>query len=280
MSDIMAILARGAQVLLALGGAYLVALWFVSIVWTFRDIESRSRSVITQIAATLLPLLFPFLGIPVYLILRPKDTLDTAFQRSLEEEYLLQDLEELPLCPVCQHYVEDDFILCPQCHAQLREPCTSCERLVDLRWTLCPYCGTAQDAREAAVPVPAPAARWTTPAVRRKLRPARQDVAPAQRETAALTVFSGSRQQETTPEKSDNGRANGLASEEVSTAPVNGNGQGRGGRFGRPVAVPDRPEERPPAAGPSLIVPGTGGDIEERPGTAPTPVAAGQGKGD
>lgn len=280
MSDIMAVLARGAQVLLALGGAYLVALWFVSIVWTFRDIESRSRSVITQIAATLLPLLFPFLGIPVYLILRPKDTLDTAFQRSLEEEYLLQDLEELPLCPVCQHYVEDDFILCPQCHAQLREPCTSCERLVDLRWTLCPYCGTAQDAREEAVPVQVPAARWTAPALRRKLRPAEPVVAAAQRETAALTVFNGSRRQEAAPQRFGNGRANGHATEEVSTPAVNGNGQGRGGRFSRPVAVPGGREERPPAARPSLIAPGTGGDIEERSNTPSAPVAAGKGKGD
>src|ERR671915_917242 len=104
------VLARGAQLLLALAGAYVVALWFVLAVWTFRDIESRSRSVVTQVFSTLLVVLFFVPGVLLYLILRPKETLDEAFQRSLEEEYLLQDLEELPLCPGCARYVEDDFV--------------------------------------------------------------------------------------------------------------------------------------------------------------------------
>ncbi len=157
-----AIIARGIQVLIALSGAYLVALWFVLVVWTYRDIESRSRSVVTQIFSTLLAALFFVPGVLLYLILRPKETLDVAFQRSLEEEYLLQDLEELPLCHKCHRYVEDDFILCPHCHTRLREACGACGRLVHLRWSLCPYCG-AEQSEKAAIErerVVAPAARW------------------------------------------------------------------------------------------------------------------------
>ena len=166
----MELLARSAQLLIALGGAYLLALWFVLIVWTFRDIETRSRSVVTQIFSTLLVVLFFLPGVLLYLILRPKATLDEAFQRSLEEEYLLQDLEELPLCQRCHRYVEDDFVLCPHCHAQLREPCVTCSRLVDLRWALCPYCAAVQHGRgaETGERVEAPAARWISPAVRRR----------------------------------------------------------------------------------------------------------------
>ena len=161
--------AHGAQILVALAGAYLVAFWFVLIVWTFRDIELRSRSVVTQIFSTLMVVLFFVPGVLLYLILRPKETLDEAFQRSLEEEYLLQDLEELPLCPACHRYVEDDFILCPHCHAQLREPCVSCSRLVELRWALCPYCGVVQHGRvEAGGRVETPAARWVAPQLRRR----------------------------------------------------------------------------------------------------------------
>lgn len=157
------LLARGAQIFVALIGAYLAVLWFVSIVWAYRDIEARSRSVVTQIFSTLLVVLFPFLGVPLYLILRPKDTLDAAFQKSLEEEYLLQDLEELPLCPTCQHFVAEDFQLCPHCHTQLRDACVACDRLVDLRWSLCPYCGADQSGRDTERPVEAPAARWVRP---------------------------------------------------------------------------------------------------------------------
>lgn len=161
--------ARSAQVLIALGGAYVIAFWFVLIVWTFRDIEARSRNVVTQVVSTLMVVLFFVPGVLLYMILRPKETLDEAFQRSLEEEYLLQDLEELPLCPACHRYVEDDFVLCPHCHAQLREPCVACTRLVDLKWPLCPYCATVQHGRTAETEqVEAPAARWTTPSLRRR----------------------------------------------------------------------------------------------------------------
>ena len=178
MDGVTAAVARGAQVLLALGGAYVVVLWFASVVWTFRDIETRSRNVITQVASTLLSVLFPFIGIPLYMILRPKDTLDSSYQRSLEEEYLLQDLEELPLCPSCQRFVEDDFVLCPHCHGTLREACVACSRLVDLRWSLCPYCGTAQDGRSIEPEVATTERRWVAP--RRQTVPADRD------ETAAV----------------------------------------------------------------------------------------------
>jgi RNA polymerase subunit RPABC4/transcription elongation factor Spt4 len=139
-----AIVARGLQVLLALGGAYLIALWFVLVVWTFRDIEARSRNVVTQIASTMLVVFFYLPGFLLYWLLRPKETLDEAYQRSLEEEYLLQDLQELPLCPSCQHYVEDDYQICPHCNMQLKEGCHSCGRLVDLQWSVCPYCAAPQ----------------------------------------------------------------------------------------------------------------------------------------
>jgi len=172
-----AIAARGVQALVALAGAYAVALWFVLIVWAFRDIETRSRSVITQVFSTLLVVLFYVPGVLLYMILRPKETLDEAFQHSLEEEYLLQDLEELPLCPKCQRYVEDDFVLCPHCRTTLREPCGACGRLVDLRWPLCPYCGAAQDGKETVEQVEQPAARWSAPLPWRR-GPAEAETAP------------------------------------------------------------------------------------------------------
>ncbi len=185
------VLARGAQIFVALIGAYLAVLWFVSIVWAFRDIEARSRSVVTQIFSTLLVVLFPFFGVPLYLVLRPKETLDSSFQKSLEEEYLLQDLEELPLCPSCQHYVAEDFVLCPHCHTQLRDNCASCDRLVDLRWSMCPYCSAPQTGHEHAEQIEAPAARWSRPSAPAKL-PAPvavpERVAPVEPQVAASTV--------------------------------------------------------------------------------------------
>lgn len=170
------VVARGVQVSLALTGAYLLALWFVLIVWTFRDIETRSRSTVTQVFSTLLAVLFYVPGVLLYLILRPKETLDSAFQRSLEEEYLLQDLEELPLCPNCEHYVEEDFKLCPNCQTVLRDNCHECGRLVDKHWALCPYCGAEQGKSAEIQALPKPVERWAAPVVQPRVDVARPKI--------------------------------------------------------------------------------------------------------
>jgi RNA polymerase subunit RPABC4/transcription elongation factor Spt4 len=163
------LVARAAQVLAALGGAYLIAMWFVLIVWTYRDIQARSNSVFTQLFSTLLVVLFFIPGVLLYLLLRPKETIDEAYQRSLEEEYLLQDLEELALCPSCSRHVDGDFVLCPHCQTQLREGCVNCGRLVDLKWPVCPYCAVPQKERaEIGVRVEPPAPRYIAPEIRKR----------------------------------------------------------------------------------------------------------------
>ena len=139
-----ALLARGVQLFIAVVGAYFLALWFALAVWTFQDIQSRSRSAMAQIFSTLVVVVLPIAGVLIYLILRPSETLEESFQRSLEEEYLLQDLEEYPFCTKCRHAVREDFAWCPACRYELREPCSGCERLVDLRWSACAYCGTGR----------------------------------------------------------------------------------------------------------------------------------------
>ena len=162
-----AIIARGFQLLLALTGAYTIGLWFALAVWTFRDIESRSRSVIAQIFSTLVVVLFFIPGALIYMLLRPKETLDEAFGRALEEEYLLQDLEDLSLCSNCHRPVQQDYVACPHCFTELRHTCPSCNRLVDVSWAICAYCTaelvttseeieipTINDARHSILPLP------------------------------------------------------------------------------------------------------------------------------
>lgn len=142
MDNIITFFTSAAKLIVAVGLAYVAALWFALIVWTYRDIETRSRSVVTQIFATLLVVLFFIPGAILYYVLRPRDTLDEAFQRSLEEEYLLQDLEDLPRCHKCHRAIESDWIVCPSCHTELRHECPNCSHLVRVTWDICPYCAT------------------------------------------------------------------------------------------------------------------------------------------
>lgn len=124
-------------------GAYLVLLWAASVLWAYRDIRARSEDVSTQVLAAGLVLCLPFVGIPLHLILRPRQTLAEKYERTLQEEYLRRDIEEPFVCPSCQRAIEADFILCPHCHTSLRRRCASCDRVVDLTWSVCPYCGDA-----------------------------------------------------------------------------------------------------------------------------------------
>lgn len=122
-------------------GGYLVLLWAASVLWAYRDIRSRSDDVSVQVLAAGLVFCLPFVGIPLHLILRPRETLAQKYERTLQEEYLRRDIEEPYVCPHCQRPIEPDFVLCPHCHTDLRRRCTSCSRVVDLTWSICPYCG-------------------------------------------------------------------------------------------------------------------------------------------
>jgi hypothetical protein len=83
-------------VLTGFGGAFLAALWISLVIWTYRDIRTRARDPLVQTLATLLVAILNLPGILVYLILRPPRTLEEEYQRTLEEEALLQALEDLP----------------------------------------------------------------------------------------------------------------------------------------------------------------------------------------
>lgn len=129
-------------ILTAFGGAFLAALWVALIIWTYRDIRTRSRDPLVQILSTLLVTVLNLPGLLVYLILRPPRTLEEEYQRTLEEEALLQALEDLPLCPGCERRVKDEWQVCPNCHTRLKKSCPSCGKFMELPWNICPFCGT------------------------------------------------------------------------------------------------------------------------------------------
>ncbi len=161
------------QVVVAFLGAYLIALWFSMIIWTYYDIRARSQDLYVHIFATALVVVFNLFGLILYFILRPRETLADAYERSLEEETLLQEIEERQSCPNCRQRVHSDYMFCPFCHTELKQRCPRCDRLLLLRWDLCPFCGNAAlpHARVAAVgetqPVPAIGAPAGAAALRR-----------------------------------------------------------------------------------------------------------------
>lgn len=136
-------------------GALLAALLGGLTIWAFRDIRSRTRDPFVQILATITVGVIPVVGILVYLMLRPRETLAEAYVRALEEESLLSSIENQEFCPTCGRRVDGDMQWCPKCHAHLRDACDNCGRAIHLAWDLCPYCGAAHTPAAAATVKPA-----------------------------------------------------------------------------------------------------------------------------
>lgn len=126
-------------------GVILIALWLSLIVWAFRDMRRRSRDLFAQILTVLVVAALPFVGVVIYLILRPPETLTEAFERALEEEALLQEIEERPSCPGCSRIVRQEWLVCPYCHTYLKKKCVQCQENIDLQWVICPFCATSQE---------------------------------------------------------------------------------------------------------------------------------------
>ncbi|MBE0610570.1 MAG: zinc ribbon domain-containing protein [Dehalococcoidia bacterium] len=143
-----------AKFVVAVLAIYLAAIWVALVFWTYRDIRQRTRDPILQTVAVLLVLIFFLPGHWVYLIVRPRFTLTELYERSLEEESLLQELEDQKACPTCKRRVVDDYLICPSCRTQLKEPCRQCSKPLSYAWVACPYCGLEKPPREGFGPRP------------------------------------------------------------------------------------------------------------------------------
>lgn len=140
-------------------GAVFAATWLGMILWTWRDARARSRDNLAQITAAAMVGVLHIFGLMLYLLLRPRETLAEAYERSLEEEALLQGIEEKPVCPGCGRPSHSRWQVCPYCHTRLKKPCHHCGELLEISWNLCPYCAalqapTTENPRRAAQPQP------------------------------------------------------------------------------------------------------------------------------
>ena len=121
--------------------SYLLVLWLSALVWTYRDVRSRTNDQTSQVIAVLLVALFNVPGLLVYLVIRPQAPLADSYERSLESEAILHELQlAATSCHNCRRPIEDDFMVCPYCRSVLREPCRSCSKLVRTTWSACPFC--------------------------------------------------------------------------------------------------------------------------------------------
>lgn len=185
--------------------AYLVVLWVASIVWAYRDASARTRDPVLRGVAVLLVATLSFAGLIVYLVMRPRETLADQYERRLEAEALMHEIQEQATCPMCRRKIEAEFVVCPFCRSALRVPCESCGRALITTWVLCPYCGADRPSEE---PAPKPvairahtAAADESPARARTRRPSTATYTPpaAARGAAAANAPAADPAAESTP---------------------------------------------------------------------------------
>lgn len=123
----------------------LIVIWLAFVYWTFRDAKLRNTSLIAAVFWALVVLVFNFLGLIIYLILRPPEYIEDVLERDLEIKRMQLILDsDLSSCPSCGNEVRPDFLICPHCRKKLKNPCISCSRPLEFNWKVCPYCKTAQ----------------------------------------------------------------------------------------------------------------------------------------
>lgn len=131
-------------------GLVFIAMWLALIVWVYRDMKARSRDSLARLFAAVFVAILNLPGLLIYLFLRPHETLAEAYERSLEEEALLQEIEEKPTCPTCGIRTREDWQVCPSCHTRLKKLCIRCHKMLELSWNVCPHCATSQVQQDAS----------------------------------------------------------------------------------------------------------------------------------
>ena len=120
----------------------LVVIYLALVYWTYADATRRVGDSMLIGVATIAALAFPFVGVIVYMILRPPEFLEDVRERELEMQAAEARLAELGyhLCPHCDYEVERDYLRCPNCMRKLKDPCHSCGKPLDPTWKVCPFC--------------------------------------------------------------------------------------------------------------------------------------------
>lgn len=122
-----------------------ILFWVGLVIWTYRDIKDRTRDIAMQILSLFLVMIFAPLGLPLYLLMRPRETLDESYGRSIEEEVMLREIGEDNSCPSCRRFTDKSFVFCPYCQTRLQTECLNCSCLLSISWTSCPKCGTSKN---------------------------------------------------------------------------------------------------------------------------------------
>lgn len=114
---------------------FLIFLRIVSIIWTAKDIISRTNNTGLQVLSILLvTFLTPFFGLPLYFIVRP-----VYFKRDLIPRREASALN-LVNCTNCRTLNPKEYECCITCGEKLKIVCKQCNKEYPHMYAYCPIC--------------------------------------------------------------------------------------------------------------------------------------------
>src|SRR5215216_3734374 len=92
---------------------FLVVIWLALVYWTYADARRRIEDPML-VGCAVAASLFPFVGTPVYTIVRPPEYLEDKRGRGLEMQAAEARLAQAGFltCPHCDQEVRDEFLRC------------------------------------------------------------------------------------------------------------------------------------------------------------------------
>ena len=84
--------------------------WLLSIYWVYQDIFKRTKNTVLQIASIVLAIIFPLVGLVMYSLLKPNQTLQERKLQLLDERILKRQLGGMVMCTNCHRSIEEDFL--------------------------------------------------------------------------------------------------------------------------------------------------------------------------
>lgn len=118
-----------------------IVFWVVVLGWVWTDSGDRVSSKLFRVLSVIIVAILLFPGLIIYLLIRPKATIEDIYWADLERRYLKFETTDLGDCPKCGFQLQPGFIVCPACGEKLKEKCAGCEAFIDKSWRYCPACG-------------------------------------------------------------------------------------------------------------------------------------------
>ncbi|MBN1374108.1 zinc ribbon domain-containing protein [Candidatus Dojkabacteria bacterium] len=122
----------------------LIALWLVMLWWFWLDSVSRYSNSVIQLVMGFLVVFVPVVGLLIYLIIRPRRTLQENYFSDLEHKFLLAEVDSISVCEKCGDVSTKNDKYCQVCGAQLKKKCEKCGKELSVRSAFCKNCGTKQ----------------------------------------------------------------------------------------------------------------------------------------